>query len=151
MGLLERCQELFNSSNLYEVLGINKEASEADIRKSYYKVSLKVHPDRAPEDPQATEKFQESILHFAEKCFSFTSLLLLFLSQEDEPRLCSIIQAAIKSGEVETFPAFTKESATKKRARRKRAELLTCAHRCSARPALPDVVQHSEGTTVRSV
>lgn len=58
MGLLERCQELFKTSNLYEVLAINKEATEADIRRSYYKVSLKVHPDRAPDDPLATEKFQ---------------------------------------------------------------------------------------------
>ena len=58
MGLLERCEELFKTSNLYDLLGINKEAAEADIRRSYYKVSLKVHPDRAPEDPQATEKFQ---------------------------------------------------------------------------------------------
>lgn len=41
-------------------------------------------------------------------------------SQEDEPRLCSIIQAAIDSGDVEAFPAFTKESDKKKRARRKR-------------------------------
>lgn len=58
MGLLEQCQELFKTSNLYEVLGVKKEATEADIRKGYYKVSMKVHPDRAPEDPQATEKFQ---------------------------------------------------------------------------------------------
>lgn len=58
MGLLDRCNELFKTSNLYEVLGINKEATEAEIRRSYYKVSLKVHPDRAPEDPLATEKFQ---------------------------------------------------------------------------------------------
>lgn len=62
MGLLERCQELFKTSNLYEVLAINKEATEADIRRSYYKVSLKVHPDRAPDDPLATEKFQVNAL-----------------------------------------------------------------------------------------
>lgn len=61
MGLLERCQELFKTSNLYEVLGVKKEAAEADIRKGYYKVSMKVHPDRAPDDPQATEKFQVSV------------------------------------------------------------------------------------------
>lgn len=61
MGLLDRCQELFKTSNLYEVLGVKKEASEADIRKGYYKVSMKVHPDRAPDDPQATEKFQVSV------------------------------------------------------------------------------------------
>lgn len=58
MGLLERCQELFKTSNLYEILGIKKDAAEGDIRRSYYKVSLKVHPDRAPDDPLATEKFQ---------------------------------------------------------------------------------------------
>jgi len=40
------------------VLGIAKEATDAELRRSYYKVSLKVHPDRAPEDPRATEKFQ---------------------------------------------------------------------------------------------
>ncbi|XP_037128565.1 dnaJ homolog subfamily C member 9 [Syngnathus acus] len=58
MALLDRCQVLFKTANLYEVLGIKKEATEAEIRRSYYKVSLKVHPDRAPDDPQATEKFQ---------------------------------------------------------------------------------------------
>ncbi|XP_041722301.1 dnaJ homolog subfamily C member 9 [Coregonus clupeaformis] len=58
MGLLDQCQALFNSSSLYGVLGISKEATDAEIRRSYYKVSLTVHPDRAPEDLQATEKFQ---------------------------------------------------------------------------------------------
>ncbi|XP_028279390.1 dnaJ homolog subfamily C member 9 [Parambassis ranga] len=192
MGLLERCEELFKTSNLYEVLGTNKEATEADIRRSYYKVSLKVHPDRAPEDPQATEKFQvlgklyavlsdkeqravydeqgvvdedsdiltqdrcwedywrllfpkitvQDILEF-EKNYKGSDeerkdLIQLYMqhegdmdvitasalccTQEDEPRLCSIIQAAIQSGEVKAFPAFTKESEKKKRARRKRAD-----------------------------
>jgi len=58
MGLIERCLELFKTSNLYEVLGIKKESAEAEIRRAYYKVSLKVHPDRAPDDELATEKFQ---------------------------------------------------------------------------------------------
>lgn len=44
----------------------------------------------------------------------------LCCSQEDEPRLCGIIQAAIKSGEVKAFKAFTQESDKKKKARRKR-------------------------------
>ncbi|XP_063048267.1 dnaJ homolog subfamily C member 9-like [Engraulis encrasicolus] len=58
MGLLEHCQELFGTSDLYGVLGISKQASDSEIRRSYYKVSLQVHPDRAPDDAQATEKFQ---------------------------------------------------------------------------------------------
>ncbi|KAL4640138.1 dnaJsubfamily C member 9-like [Arapaima gigas] len=58
MGLLERCEELFRTSNLYEVLGVAKTASVAEVRRGYYKVSLQVHPDRAADDPRATEKFQ---------------------------------------------------------------------------------------------
>lgn len=41
-------------------------------------------------------------------------------SQEDEPRLCSIIRAAIEAEEVTSFPAFTQESDKKKKSRRKR-------------------------------
>lgn len=58
MGLLERCDELFKTSNLYEVLGVTKEASDAEVRHGYYKVSLQVHPDRAQGDELATDKFQ---------------------------------------------------------------------------------------------
>ncbi|KAG9346052.1 hypothetical protein JZ751_007868 [Albula glossodonta] len=58
MGLLEHCEELFKTSNLYEVLGVAKGASDADVRRGYYKVSLQVHPDRAPDDQLATKKFQ---------------------------------------------------------------------------------------------
>ncbi|CAL1577688.1 unnamed protein product [Knipowitschia caucasica] len=58
MGLIERCSELFKTSSLYEVIGTTKQATEAEIRRGYYKVSLKVHPDRAPDDELATEKFQ---------------------------------------------------------------------------------------------
>ncbi|XP_012693162.2 dnaJ homolog subfamily C member 9 [Clupea harengus] len=58
MGLLERCEELFKTSNLYDVLGVTKEASDAEVRRGYYKVSLQVHPDRAQDDELATEKFQ---------------------------------------------------------------------------------------------
>lgn len=65
MGLIHRCEELFNTANLYDVLGINKDATAAEVRRSYYKVSLQVHPDRAPDDPEATEKFQVSSCQMA--------------------------------------------------------------------------------------
>ena len=48
----------------------------------------------------------------------------LCATQEDEPRICSIIQAAIDSEEVPAFPAFTKESGKKKKARRKRVGVI---------------------------
>lgn len=46
-------------------------------------------------------------------------------TQEDEPRICSIIQAAIDGGEVKAFSAFTRETEKKKKARRKRVRKLS--------------------------
>ncbi len=44
----------------YEILGIEKSASEAEIKKAYRKVALKFHPDRNQDDPSAEEKFKEA-------------------------------------------------------------------------------------------
>ncbi|MBT8220735.1 MAG: molecular chaperone DnaJ [Bacteroidia bacterium] len=44
----------------YEVLGVNKGASESEIKKSYRKVAMKYHPDRNPDDKSAEEKFKEA-------------------------------------------------------------------------------------------
>ncbi|KIM91679.1 hypothetical protein PILCRDRAFT_58019, partial [Piloderma croceum F 1598] len=46
-------------ANPYQLLGIGLETSEADIRKAYRTRSLKVHPDRNPNDPNAAKKFHE--------------------------------------------------------------------------------------------
>ena len=44
----------------YEVLGIDKSASESDIKKAYRKVAKKYHPDMNPGDKEAEEKFKEA-------------------------------------------------------------------------------------------
>ena len=45
----------------YELLSVQKNASEAELKTAFRKMAMKFHPDRNPDNPNAEKSFKEVI------------------------------------------------------------------------------------------
>ena len=48
----------------YEVLGVSKDATDAEIKREYRKLAKKYHPDLNPGDSEAEQKFKDATLSY---------------------------------------------------------------------------------------
>ena len=46
--------------DLYDIIGVEKNSSANEIKKSYRKIAMKYHPDKNPGDKEAEQKFKEA-------------------------------------------------------------------------------------------
>ena len=88
----------------YEVLGVNRGADDATLKKAYRKLAKKYHPDMNPGDKEAEQKFKEAteaygILSDPEKRRPSTSSVMRLLKME-EPEELAALAVLISTAEI---------------------------------------------------
>lgn len=83
-----------NGKDYYQILGVDKKASQQEIKKAYRRLAQKYHPDKNPNNKEAEEKFKEvseayEVLSDSEKRKQYDQGTYFFKQQGFDPRAYS--------------------------------------------------------------
>jgi curved DNA-binding protein CbpA len=112
MGMEEQKFEAADSKGFYKILGVNTDAADSEIKKAYYKLALKWHPDKWSNKSAEEQKI-------AEEEFKKISIAYEILSNPDERKkydegtdISNILNSLFKNWDkaLEWFALYPKES-----------------------------------------
>ena len=68
---MSQIKDLFKNNNLYGVLGLDKDCTNEQIRKSYLKLSLNLHPDKNSGLDEQAKKLKEEEFKYVKLVYTF--------------------------------------------------------------------------------
>ena len=84
------------NQNPYEVLGVARDATDADIKKAYHKLVLKYHPDKNPGDREAARRMDKAFCGGAARLVLETDYKIK-TSFDDSERLLELLVLQLAS------------------------------------------------------
>lgn len=103
---VQMSEQVLQSGDYYKILGVGNEATSSEIKKAYYKLARRYHPDKNPDDPTAEAKFKKiseayQVLIDSEKRAHYDKYGKM--EETQEPTISDIVNMLFGAGKFDAF------------------------------------------------